>query len=184
MALPEGDAAASDCLRCHLSGLVFDRGTPAERRVCGRHTSPDDAALLDALDVRGRAIGIKRSRYPYGPNIDVDSRERMLDWAEAEGITAAPLERHVCLSWILERPCRRARCYLTTTARQQFADHLSGWLRDGKPAGLVSHPYALDKAGTDALAAITTHHQLSLEVRGEGWYGSSTYQVAIWRAES
>ena len=68
------------------------------------------------LDRRGAAIGLRSDPdyiggllWPYGPNIDVRTRARMCDWAEANGLRLAR-PRHKCLTWLRKGRCNRADC--------------------------------------------------------------------------
>lgn len=140
--------------------------------------------MVAALGERAEAIGIKHGRYPYGPNVYVDARLRMLDWAEENSLTYVPSERYACVQWLLGLPCRRARCYATTTGRRHWSDHLSGWLRDGRPAVLVAQPYVVTAEGEESLSYIGEHPLLSVERRPSGWYGNGTGFVGVWRTDA
>lgn len=165
-------------------GIRFPDGV--ER--CFRHASADDRALVADLDRRGRIIGLKKSADPrwhsalqwlYGPNIDVGTRLRMVEWAEKNDLRATKLGRHRCLTWLRNGRCRVCRIH------PQWQDHVSAWTRFGQPACLLSQPYHLWPDDYAHLEALDADPELEVELKAEGsWYGYGTWHVAVWRADA
>lgn len=97
------------CLRCRR-GLVMPDGV----RKCPVHASPEERALVDALNERAPSIGLRPDRggsdywdlwrWPYGAAINVATRRRMLDWAEPLGLQVAH-NAHLCRDWLLTGRC-------------------------------------------------------------------------------
>lgn len=134
-----------------------------------------------ALSVRARAIGIRDDEsWPYGPNIDAQSRLECLCWAEAYKLKLS----HVtpCLHWLTKGRCGVAVCGQNQAkAGFEWVDHVTGWTRGGKPAVLVAHPYGLFAQDIAALSELTQAHGLWLFINGTGWYGHGTTFVQLWR---
>lgn len=115
-----------DCWRCRR-GLVMPDGV----RKCPVHASPEERALVDALNERAPGVGLRPDRegsdywdlwrWGYGAAVNVTTRQRMLDWAEGHGLRVAHNAHH-CLGWLLEGRCAedcdidfRTRWYPATT---------------------------------------------------------------------
>lgn len=168
------------CPTCRLRGLNF----PAGHKRCLAHASVDDIRLLDELDGRAPSIGLPRDtrgrglfRWPYGPNIDVAARIRMLDWATTHGLTYVD-RAHTCLTWLRGGRCGRS-CY---EPRPAWLDHVTLWGREGAPAVLVAQPYHLDDRDGFQLGILDREPGLRLELRAEGsWYGFGTWFVGLWK---
>lgn len=173
------------CTRCKYA-THFEDG----RKLCRRHYTDDDRAMLADLDRRGRAVGLNRAgehdpdnsvAWPYGPNVHVRMRRALLDWAEANQLTYAG-RSHACLSWLANERCPGpSRCAGQTLAVLRWLDHPSSWTG---PAGLrllVSQPYALTADDGPALQAVTAAEGLHLIIHppGVSWYGFQTYMVLI-----
>lgn len=179
----DGDA----CCPERLTGLRFPDG----RVRCIGHATDTDLELVDALDTRAAGIGLRRTTgrspfsayaWPYGPNVDVAARARMLDWAEGHRLRLAQ-RGHRCLRWLRTGRCRWCDAGDGAGLRP-WLDHVTTWTRDGAPAVLVAQPYHLDGQDLEDLAVVTDDPALRLELAEHGsWYGHGTWYIGIWRAE-
>lgn len=171
---------------CCQWGLRFADGNVR----CYPHATEADRRLVNELDGRGLDVGLRRTRdgrwgqglaWPYGPNVDVAARARMLDWAGAHGLQLAD-PRHRCLDWLRGGRCARATC--RSGPRAAWMDHVTAWTHGGKPAAFVAQPYHLSVGDVAGLDGIGTAPELSIEIRSESWYGHGAWFVGIWRAAS
>jgi hypothetical protein len=177
---------------CH-TGLIFGRGVDT-RQVCYRHASEDQRALVEALDLRAPEIGLEkvpavRARWgggyvwPYGPNLYVDDRVALLDWAVPNRLRISGSSSRCGECWISGRQCPS---YGAHSAVRGWVDHPSRWNLGGKPRVFVSQPYSLsDKERAELEHAVTAANEagrnLRLEISEEsGWYGKPTIWIAIW----
>jgi hypothetical protein len=89
---------------------------------------------------------------------------------------SAPL----CLTWLEHGRCRG--CDRRGSGHLEFRlDHVSGWMRDGRPAVIVNHPYHLTSRDFAHLArAVEQHPGLEVSMPGSSWYGRSTIQIEVW----
>lgn len=142
---------------------------------CHRHIPPPHQTTIVDLDRRGPAIGISRGAWPYGPNIDIPSRQAMVEWAEHERLRYSPNGR--CLHWIARGRCAVRFCTADAN-RHPWMDHVTGWTRDGKPAVLVCQPYPIFDVIDVANAGDA--HGLQVRIADGGWYGSGAAWVALW----
>lgn len=178
----------ADC-REHLNGLRYPDGSWR----CWRHASDADRLVLHRLDRRGASRGIKISEgepdhpnnraWPYGPDIDVRMRVLMLTWAENHGLALA-LPRHRCLDWLQKGRCAKRVCHGLASGGmvERWADHVTTWTHDGRPAVLVSQPYYLDAEIEERLHEVAAERGLYPEIdRAGGWYGLGTTWIALWR---
>lgn len=176
---------------CPHHGLYYTDG----RYRCWRHASDQDRQLVIELDRRAggriRRIG-GELQWPYGPYNYVEARRRMLEWAEAHDLSLSRVTS--CLHWL-----RRGRCYRFTPYRdnphpdttdhyggyadyaERWLDHVTGWVREGKPAVLVAQPYGLSEQSRSRLAGLDQEPDLRVEIRGDSWYGAGTTFVGVWR---
>jgi hypothetical protein len=167
---------------CDRHGLNWPDGP----RHCVRHATEEERALLDELDERGRAAGISvgkivpepgnRIAWPYGPNVDVGTRIRMLDWAEEHGLRLAQ-PRHRCLNWIRKGRCNGSGCY---GSQPRWMDHVTTWTRHGEPAVFVAQPYNLSEFDTEVLALLSEDPDLYVEIRGDAWYSEAAIFIGVW----
>jgi hypothetical protein len=136
--------------------------------------------LTPELADRARAIGIRDDEcWPYGPNIDRESRVALLNWAEAYGLRLSPRGR--CLHWLTKGRCGVTLCP-NSTRDDGWADHVTGWLRGGTPAVLISQPYGLASRGIASLHELAQRHpEVAVRIDGTGWYGFRTVFVQLWR---
>ncbi len=191
---PRRSRGTAQCDLCERGGLLF----PGDEWRCFQHASPAQEQLVDDLDIRAPGIGLLRPQglanfwgdlygWPYGPNIDVAARSRMLDWAEANGLRRSR-RAHACVQWL-----RTSRCNYDCGIEDRhlapgaaWMDHLSSWTRNGQPAVLVAQPYALSGEDVEALGVLSEEPGLRLEVRppGTSWYGWGTWFVGVWRADA
>lgn len=132
---------------------------------------------------RMRRAGITADGWPYGPNIDADSRRALLDWTDATGYKLAT-PRARCLHWLVGQA---RRCSALQDTRHDGAllndllrvlDHPTFWTRDGKPALILAQPYTYPPAGWAEV--VTEKWPVSVEVTESGpWYGAGTHGVFI-----
>lgn len=158
---------------------------PDGRRTCIRHASAEHRALVDELDRHAAGIGLRRDGggrdvwdrwcWPYGPNIDVPARQRLVEWAEEHELRLSRNAHH-CLTWLSTGRCSggcddelayasvpppaqlepdTARAFMEGrpppvlsqpwSHRGAWCDHLTAWTQDGYPAVLVAQPYAFEE---------------------------------------
>lgn len=176
-----------------VAGLwLTDEGV--RRKSCHRCATHAQKARVEAVQKAAHDLKILRGAtmsgawrgagWPYGPNIDLDSREALVAWAEPRGLRASSTRRG-CLHWLQQVPCPRDRSGMCAE-RLPGADHVSAWnLGAGKnPAALVSQPYKLDAESRGLLAEINESPGLWVEIDDMGgWYGHETVFVAVWRTD-
>lgn len=122
-----------------------------------------------------RAVGITGSRgWPYGPNIDHQARRELVDWATQHRLRYSRTGR--CLDWLRTGRCPRDHIH----SRGGWADHVTGWTRDGQPAVLVAQPYGISGDSLTDLAELD-RSGLDVRINGTGWYGHGTTFITIWR---
>lgn len=156
---------------------------PRARRLCG-----DCPACLLAWDrdndLRVRAVGIADGNWPYGPNIDIQSRERLLSWAIVNCLKEArPNAR--CLHWLVGkvRHCSARRDSfdhpgVVNRWGDRELDHPTYWTRNGKPALILAQPYQMP--GAEWAQMIESNWPVKVELADRGpWYGFGTYGVFI-----
>ena len=162
---------------------------PDDRRVCFRHATEQDRALINDLDGLAPEIGLKplpadmrgwgsSFGWPYGPNIDVQARIDMLKWAREDGLR---LSTGDCLHWLCTGRCGKR--YDIRGCREGWMDHVTGWNR-GKgrnPAVLVSQPYGISAEGKSALHVLGEEPGIRVEVKDSGWYGYGTNFIGVWK---
>lgn len=149
-------------------------------------------AAVDALDTRAPAIGLLKRRvptpvtldcfvWPYGPNIDVAARGRLLDWAERHRLRLSN-RGDGCLHWLVTGRCTEPECSPRAAA---WMDHVTAWTRDGEPAVLVAQPYVLEDDDKADLVGLAGEPSIRVEAEQTGsWYGHGTWFVGLWRAEA
>lgn len=166
-------APTPDC--CARNGLTY-----ADGRRCSRHATMSDRSLVAELDAQAATIGIDASNpWPYGPNVDVPSRQAMLEWAGKRGLRLSPRGR--CLRWL-----RRGRCVDTAyvACNETWHDHVTGWNRDGRAAVLVSQPYGISDGAVRELGSIAADASLYVNVSAHSWYGHGTVLIEVWREDA
>lgn len=128
-----------------------------------------------------KAAGITSyTKWPYGPNIDLWSRVRVVSWAREHGLKVAPHGAPLCLTWLEKGQCRG--CGARGREHDGFRlDHMSGWTLNGQPAVIVNHPYDLTDSDFGLLAVTAEQHPgLRVSMPGAGWYGNATIQIEVW----
>lgn len=123
-----------------------------------------------------------RLAWPYGPNIDIDSREALVEWAAPLGMRSTTSSRR-CLHWLRGNPCPWSHGHCTWQI--PGADHVTAWNRGPgrSPAVLVSQPYHLDTNDIAALGEIDKSPEFIVEIdEAGGWYLHGTTFVTIWNA--
>lgn len=163
--------------RCCENGLIHPDG----RQVCHRHATPEQRALVAELDERAQQARVLNQfgGWPYGPNIDVASRQRLLDWAEREGVSLATT-RCQGMHWLRTGRCNVHVC----EPLGQWADHVTRWKRDGKPGLIVAQPYGLDGNDMIALGQLAADDDLHVSVDADSWYGHGTVMVEVWNRQA
>jgi hypothetical protein len=160
---------------CEFRGLRYPGD---DTRRCHRHATEEQRAFAAELDARAPAVGIQPGGasgpgWPYGPNIDVEARQGLLEWAEPLGLRLSKAGH--CVRWIRGQRCRPCG------PRKHWLDHVTAWNHDRKPAVLLAQPYGL---GSDDVAELEALEDDGfVVVIGDGWYGHGTTSVAVWRAE-
>lgn len=145
---------------------------------CDRHVPPALAAEAAALSERAKPrLGPRL--WPYGPNVDIPARRALLAWAEAHDLRLS--QRGDCLVWL-----RKGRCGGSCTGhrREYWQDHVTGWIRNGKPAVLVAQPYGLFDSSIVHLGELAADPALYVRIDGTGWYGHHTTMIEVWRADA
>lgn len=184
-----GVAMKHCCPRGEGAGIYFAGN---ESRVCPRHYTPEQAALTLELDRNGASIGLRRDDggavlWPYGPNIDVASREAMVDWARAHGLKYAA-GHHVlnCVCWPTSNRRSRCDCGMRQTQFDRLDstwDHFTRWRsRKGGRAVLVAQPYQITDEGRAVLDEWNAREDTVVEICEESWYGHGTKFIGIWNA--
>lgn len=160
---------------CNWRGMVYPDGG----KRCQRHVTKADRELVAELDRRAKPI-LAGQDWPYGPNIDVRSRQRLVDWAEPIGLKRAKTSCQE-LHWL-----RKGRCGVVACTRMgRWMDHVTRWSLDGRPAVLVAQPYGLMNDDVAALGQVAGFDDLIVHIghRG-GWYGYGTTFIELWRADA
>jgi hypothetical protein len=94
-----------------------------------------------------------------------------------------------CCPWWLTRKvsrrCEFAKCtqYGAGGDDRSWLDHTICWLKDGRPAVITSAPYNFgqeDRARIDQWLTEDTRLRVAY---GAGWYGYTTTQIVMWRAD-
>lgn len=162
-----------DC--CKHRGIFYPDG---ERR-CYRHSSAEDRALVSDLDDRAKPILGSQPAWPYGPNIDVESRRWLLTWAERAELKLANT-RCQGLHWL-----RNGRCGVRLCNRLgHWMDHVTRWTRHGKPALIIAHPYGLNHDDMREFGELAASDEWNIHVSGNGWYRHGTVSVEVWRRDA
>lgn len=148
--------------------------------LCPWHISHGQARLLDDLAERGQKIGVKGGHWPYGPNVYVDQRLALVEWAESTGYRLA-YPRSRCLHWVVGQARRCAALHYLDSRHEHVGvnalDHATFWTRGG-PALILGQPY--DYPDDAWIERITAEWPVSIEVTERGpWYSSRTHGVFV-----
>lgn len=135
-----------------------------------------------------------RSHWPYGPNVDLESRERLLEWEEQEGVTWHEDTPEGYLHWLVGdrhtrlynesvelAPARRGAADFEM-ADTDWLDHVSFWKQhNGTPAAIVAQPYSIRESARRDLLDLNAVPGLQIEIDDNGsWYGKGTIWIALW----
>ncbi|MFD3468760.1 hypothetical protein ACFWWM_20715 [Streptomyces sp. NPDC058682] len=171
-----------DCVGCERprQGLLFGSGMGEAKLLCRRCQSADQKELVSSLDDRARGVLNRDAdgvRWPYGPNIYVQMRADLLDWAEQHDLKSGNTGCSSKLHWLDKGRCAKREC----RGRPGFYDHTTTWLSrtTGRPALVFNQPYGqVDPA--KVRESISEYPSLTAEVGPESWYGAGTTGVYIW----
>ncbi len=161
---------------CTHHGLFY----PGRDRRCRRHATPKQRALVTELDARANHLGVLNGgEWPYGPNIDVEARARLLDWADGYGLRLAKTSCQN-LHWLA-----RGRCGVRLCNRLgRWMDHVTRWNRGGEPALILAQPYGLSGEDVAEVGQLAADEGLHVSVDARGWYGWGTVAVEVWDADA
>lgn len=162
--------------------LDFGPGAEQELRVCIRCQNTEQRELLAWLD--GRATGVLKSAHsevawPYGPNVSVQMRIDLLDWAEHHDVKIGDTGCRSGLHWLDKGRCGKQHC----GTPPRFYEHTTKWLSrtTGKPSLVLTQPYEISAPSpAQVQALIAPFPSLSAEIGPRGWYGRGTVGVYIW----
>ncbi|WP_205327588.1 hypothetical protein [Glycomyces sp. YM15] len=179
------------CERGKQSGISF---TEKPVRVCRRHYTPDQAALVEDLEARGARIGMQHDddrgvmSWPASAHFYVPSRIALLEWAESHGLKrASTYPKLHCVCWPTSKRLTRCECGHNGTQfylSDSTWDHMSMWTtRNGSRAVVVFQPYQVTPKGQAVLDEWHARDDVHVEVREDSWYGHGTKFVGIWNAE-
>ncbi|MEU7157347.1 hypothetical protein [Streptomyces chrestomyceticus] len=160
--------------------MFFGPGAGEAQWRCWRCQSSDQKDLVSSLDDRSRDV-LRRDAdgvlWPYGPNIYVQMRVDLLDWADRHGLKVGDTGCSSGLHWLDKGRCAKRECQ----DRPWFYDHTTMWLSrtTGKPALVFNQPYEeVDPA--EVREFISEYPTLRAEISPETWYGADTTGVYIW----
>jgi hypothetical protein len=161
---------------CTQLGIFY----PGRDKRCPKHATPEQRQLAADLEERAAKLGVLNGQgWPYGPNIDVDSRQRLLDWAEHHGLKMAKT-RCQGMHWL-----EKGRCGVTLCNRLGlWMDHVTRWSRDGQPALIVAQPYGLHGKHVAEVGQLAARDGLHVSVDARGWYGWGTLAIEVWRQDA
>lgn len=163
------------------SGTLSNHTEENEMRTSPAKTQVERAIARGCKVYRGGELD-----WPYGPNINADSRERLLDWLDAEDLhwTAEPKyhDNGGCLRWVQLGYCRRLNCQdRANTVHRFWVDHVSYWRsKDKRRWCMVSQPYMKVADAIEETRWIKGEPGVRVEVRDDSWYGYGTAFIAIW----
>ncbi|MFB7222435.1 hypothetical protein [Streptomyces sp. NPDC056227] len=117
------------------------------------------------------------------------AQQLVFDWAQKHGLKKG--KNRCCPKW-LQRD-RNSTCsgakdpcalYDGSSPDRAWLDHVTTWTLDRLPAVITTAPYTIDQDDRDRLAWWTAEDpRLSVAYGGAGWYGHSTTQIVMWRAD-
>lgn len=171
-----------DCEGCERSrqGLFFSSGIGEAKWWCWRCQSADQRQLINYLDGRARGVLHRDAdgvHWPYGPNIYVQMRADLLDWADEHDVKSGHTGCSTGLHWLDKGRCTKRECH----DRPGFYDHTTTWLSrtTGRPALVFNQPYRQVNPA-EVWEAISEYPTLTAEVGPESWYGAGTTGIYIW----
>lgn len=111
-------------------------------------------------------------------------REILVEWAERYGLKSSSVQ---CCPWWLTRKvsrrCAYGECEGLGGRDAAWLDHPICWLKDGRPAVITSAPGRMSPESSARISWWLEQQPDLRSVQGEGWYGFSTTQVVMWRAD-
>ncbi|WP_222623822.1 hypothetical protein, partial [Streptomyces buecherae] len=161
-------------------GLYFGSGIGEAQWWCWRCQSTDQKDLIRSLDDQARGVLSRDTNgvdWPYGPNIYVQMRADLLDWADRHDLRSGNTGCSSGLHWLDKGRCAKRECL----GRPEFYDHTTMWLSraTGRPALVFNQPYR-QVDSSEVREAISEYPSLTAEVGPESWYGAGTSGVYIW----
>lgn len=161
---------------CERTGTYYPDG----RKRCTYHATPHNLALTAELARRANRI-VGSHGWPYGAANDARVQQRMVDWAEGRKLKLSGSHCHE-LHWLRAGHCSPP-CSGITERLGGWADHVTRWTRNGKPAVLLAQPYSLDDDDLVVLGGLTSADDITIIVHATGWYGYGTTTVEVWNTK-
>lgn len=116
--------------------------------------------------------------WPYGPNIDGDTRVAMVEWAARHGLRLSQARSMSSRRWIAGPGCTEA----VQRQPDSWEDHITRWTRGGRPAVVVAQPY--EHADPELAREFADAHGLGITIdKNGGWYGHGSIFIAIYRVD-
>lgn len=161
-------------------GLFFGSGIGEGKWWCWHCQSTDQKELISSLDDGARGV-LNRDAdgvgWPYGPNIYVQMRADLLDWADRHDVKIGRTGCSSGLHWLDKGRCAKRDCRDVPG----FYDHTTTWLSrtTGRPALVFTQPYKQVEPA-EVRESISDYPSLTAEVGPDSWYGARTTGVYIW----
>lgn len=148
-----------------------------------RYQAVDLLESLFPLAARARAVGIEDGQWPNDTLYNNSKAQLdMVQWAEAHNVYQFNYPPVVCLCWLTRGPLD---VYHTCDNHREvygtWCDHLSGWMRGGKPAVLVCQPYGIYPDELSEIMGLAQRYGFGVHIDGTGWYGHGTTLIELWR---
>lgn len=169
---PRPEKPEPEC--CRTTGLIF----PDRAKRCAQHRTATENALVTELDRSARPI-LGTLGWPYGADVDIATRQRLIAWATERGVTRA---RTQCqeLHWLLTGRCNTRPCHRLGL----WMDHVTRWSAHGGPALILAQPYGLRGDAVAHIGDLANTEELTFNIDGDGWYGYNTVAIEIWRTDA
>lgn len=100
----------------------------------------------------------------------------LAEWASARDLRRSST-KHPCLHWVSKGRCAVSNCRENRN-RHAWMDHVTGWLRDGKPV-LVCEPYQITGDDFTDLARSADRFGLSVMIHANSGYGYGALCVEL-----
>ncbi|MFK8851337.1 hypothetical protein [Streptomyces sp. Ac-502] len=162
------------------------------------------AAVLGASGGRihwpyGMALPQRTKKYREDPQAYEEAteearkrQERLVRWAEQHELKLS--DAGCCPHWLQRKISRRCPnvAYPSPCTRYgsqngapdyHWLDHVTSWLRNGRPAVLAAAPYGVNSEDEQRLAFWAKQDSRLRMTRGDGWYGFSTTHLIMWRSD-
>lgn len=159
---------------CKTTGLIF----PDRRKRCARHQTATERALIVELDRSAKPI-LGAIGWPYGADIDIAARQRLIQWADARHVVRGKTSCQG-LHWLRTGRCDRRPCPRIA----QWMDHVTHWKAHGGPALILAQPYHVYNDGLTQLGELAAAEDLTMQLEGDGWYGYGTVSIELWRTDA